>query len=340
MAELILDNVCKTFNNQTVVNQLSLTVPEGAFCALLGPSGCGKTTTLRMIAGLEKLTSGSLSMNGQILDNGDNIVPPERRQMSMVFQSYALWPHMTVKENVSYPLKIQKKTTSQMRVTVQKVLETVDMLKYQDRKIQELSGGQRQRVALARCLVAEPEVVLLDEPLANLDRHLRATMEQSFREFHRKTGATFIFVTHDQAEAMALATHVAVMNQGELVQWGTPEFLYQHPESSWLAGFMGKGSVLHLPIKQHNDRQLKGTDFDLRSSIAPKPVLLRPEHIRISPSGIAAQITDCVFLGERYLLTLAFVHDQQSFVCYHQTGLPLRSVVNIVIEQGWQVDVA
>ncbi|MEJ2763711.1 ABC transporter ATP-binding protein [Photobacterium sp. MCCC 1A19761] len=345
MAELILEDVCKTFRNQTAVDHLSLTIPDGAFCALLGPSGCGKTTTLRMIAGLEHLTSGRLTMNGMVLDDGRVAVAPEKRRMSMVFQSYALWPHMTVIENVAYPLKVQGLPSPQAQKAARKMLEIVDMRGYENRKVQELSGGQRQRVALARCLVAEPEVVLLDEPLANLDRHLRATMEESFREFHRETGATFVFVTHDQAEAMALATHVAVMHQGGLVQWGTPESLYQQPETSWLAQFIGKGSVINLPVNTQSDRLLKNQDFALTAStiqqpITQQPVLIRPEHIHITNTGTPAQVTDCVFLGERYLLTLRFADDQQSVSCYHHTALPQGSLVNIEIEQGWRVDVA
>ncbi|MGX9417696.1 ABC transporter ATP-binding protein [Vibrio sp. RC27] len=340
MAKLILDNVCKAYGNQMAVNDLSLTIPNGAFCALLGPSGCGKTTTLRMIAGLENLTSGSLIMNDQVLDNGCNAIPPEKRRMSMVFQSYALWPHMTVKENVSYPLKVQKQTTARTQATVKRVLETVDMAQYAERKIQDLSGGQRQRVALARCLVAEPEVVLLDEPLANLDRHLRSAMEQSFREFHQETGATFVFVTHDQAEAMALATHIAVMNQGKLVQWGTPESLYQQPKSSWLASFIGKGSVVNLPINQHAKRKLDAHDLNTHTTALPLPVLLRPEHVHLAETGIAAYVKDCVFLGERYLLTLSFLHDQQSVICYHNSAIAVNTMVNVALEQGWRVDVA
>lgn len=340
MAELILDQVNKTFHNQTAVDQLSLTIPDGAFCALLGPSGCGKTTTLRMIAGLEHLSSGTLTMNGQVMDNGRQVVPPEMRRMSMVFQSYALWPHMTVIENVSYPLKVQKKPSALIKKSAKKILETVDMQGYENRKVQELSGGQRQRVALARCLIAEPEVVLLDEPLANLDRHLRATMEQCFREFHRETGATFIVVTHDQAEAMALASHIAVMNQGRLVQWGSPESLYQQPKTSWLAQFIGKGSVLNLPVKTQGQRKVQSADFDLSFTGVEQPVLLRPEHIHLSDSGIPAQVKDCVFLGERYLLTLNFVHDSQCFICYHHSALPQGTFVKVALEQGWQVDIA
>ncbi len=340
MAELILDHVCKHFHNQPAVNQLSLTIPNGAFCALIGPSGCGKTTTLRMIAGLENLTSGALVMNGHVLDDGKQFVPPEQRRMSMVFQSYALWPHMTVLENVSYPLKVQGKPSAYIRQKAKKLLETIDMRGYETRKVQELSGGQRQRVALARCLIAEPEVVLLDEPLANLDRHLRSSMEQTFREFHRETGATFVFVTHDQAEAMALATHIAVLHQGKLVQWGTPESLYQQPDTSWVANFIGKGSVLNLPVKGHNHRVIKATDFDLNASTASLPVLLRPEHIYLAEDGVEAQVKDCVFLGERYLLTLNLVYDEQTFICYHHSPQLSGSLVKVAFTQGWRVKVA
>jgi iron(III) transport system ATP-binding protein len=220
VAELILERLNKVFGEQAVVRDLSLTIPEGAFTALLGPSGCGKTTTLRILAGLEHLSSGRLLLGDRLLADSRVHMPPETRDMGMVFQSYALWPHMTVAENVGYPLKLRKVNGAARQKRVMEALDVVELGAYAGRSPQELSGGQRQRVALARCLVSEPEVVLLDEPLANLDRHLRATMEQTFREFHRRTGATFVYVTHDQAEAMALASHIAVMHQGELMQWG------------------------------------------------------------------------------------------------------------------------
>jgi iron(III) transport system ATP-binding protein len=214
VAELILERLNKVFGEQAVVRDLNLTIPEGAFTALLGPSGCGKTTTLRILAGLEHLSSGRLLLGDRLLADARVHMPPETRDMGMVFQSYALWPHMTVAENVGYPLKLRKVNGAARQKQVMEALDVVELGAYAGRSPQALSGGQRQRVALARCLVSEPEVVLLDEPLANLDRHLRATMEQTFREFHRRTGATFVYVTHDQAEAMALASHIAVMHQG------------------------------------------------------------------------------------------------------------------------------
>lgn len=225
MAELRLERLSKVFGNQTVVQDLNLTIPQGAFTALLGPSGCGKTTTLRILAGLEQLSDGRLLLGDRLLADSVVHLPPEQRDMGMVFQSYALWPHMTVAENVGYPLRLRKVNGAARQKRVMEALEVVELGAYAGRSPQELSGGQRQRVALARCLVSEPQVVLLDEPLANLDRHLRATMEQTFREFHRRTGATFVYVTHDQAEAMALASHIAVMHQGALMQWGAPQAL-------------------------------------------------------------------------------------------------------------------
>ncbi|GAL28213.1 putrescine transport ATP-binding protein PotA [Vibrio variabilis] len=243
MAELILNNVCKTYGQQDVVSNLNLEIPDGAFTALLGPSGCGKTTTLRMIAGLERLSRGMLTHGNRLLDDGQDFIGAEQRKMGMVFQSYALWPHMTVTENVAYPLKLQGIKGAALKNAVTKMLDLVALGPYAERRPDALSGGQRQRVALARCLIAEPEVVLLDEPLANLDRHLRATMEDTFRELHRRTGTTFVFVTHDQAEAMALASQIAVLKDGQLVQAGRPDEIYQKPQNRWVAEFIGKGSA-------------------------------------------------------------------------------------------------
>ena len=204
------------------VKSLDLAIGQGEFFSLLGPSGCGKTTTMRMIAGFEQPSDGAILLGERVLADAGSMVPPERRNMAMVFQSYALWPHMTVAENTGYPLKVRGITGERYRRKVMDALATVRLDAYADRRPSELSGGQRQRVALARCLVTEPDVVLLDEPLANLDRHLRQEMEETFREFHATSGATMVYVTHDQAEAMALATDVAVMSEGRLPSFLTP----------------------------------------------------------------------------------------------------------------------
>ncbi|YCI81726.1 ABC transporter ATP-binding protein [Enterobacteriaceae bacterium] len=341
MAELKLERLSKDFGDRTVVRDLSLTIPEGAFTALLGPSGCGKTTTLRILAGLERLSHGRLTLGDRLLADDSTHLPPEARHMGMVFQSYALWPHMTVAENVGYPLKLQKVPTAPRRKQVLAALEVVELAAYADRSPQELSGGQRQRVALARCLVSEPQVVLLDEPLANLDRHLRATMEQTFREFHRRTGATFVYVTHDQAEAMALASHIAVMHQGELMQWGAPQDLYQHPQNAWVARFIGKGSVLTLAARG-DVRQLDGTQLHQGLSgtgSARQQVLVRPEHVDVGDEGLAASVESCIYQGERYLLVLRLA-DGQRLTAFHAWPLREQQTVCVRLHQGWRLEAA
>ncbi|ACS86996.1 ABC transporter ATP-binding protein [Musicola paradisiaca] len=344
MAELKLEQVGKLFGEQTVVRDLTLTIPPGAFTALLGPSGCGKTTTLRMLAGLETLSRGRLWLGDRLLADQHNHLPPEARQMGMVFQSYALWPHMTVAENVGYPLKLKKIGGAAREKQVMDALEVVELAACARRSPQELSGGQRQRVALARCLVSEPKVMLLDEPLANLDRHLRATLEQTFRDFHRRTGATFVYVTHDQAEAMALASHIAVMHQGELMQWGTPQQLYHAPRSAWIAGFIGKGSILQLPLVATSDlldsaslhQSLERHD----TSLPHQPVLIRPEHVVLAGhSPLTAQVASCIYQGERYLLELR-LPDGQTLTAYHPAPLAEQQNVAVRLLQGWRLEAA
>ncbi|MGK9174427.1 ABC transporter ATP-binding protein [Yokenella regensburgei] len=342
MAELKLERLCKAFGDQLVVRDLDLTIPEGAFTALLGPSGCGKTTTLRILAGLEHLSSGRLLLGDRLLADARVHMPPETRDMGMVFQTYALWPHMTVAENVGYPLKLRKVQGAARQKQVMEALEVVELGAYADRSPQDLSGGQRQRVALARCLVSEPQVVLLDEPLANLDRHLRATMEQTFRDFHRRTGATFVYVTHDQAEAMALASHIAVMHKGELMQWGAPQTLYQHPDNAWVAGFIGKGSIVSLTapadvqdldsIQLHNG-MASGSDGPRQQ------VLIRPEHVQITGNGLVAMVESCIYQGERYLLALR-LQDGQMLSAFHHSPLREQQHTGVRLLQGWRLEAA
>lgn len=342
MAELILERLNKVFGEQAVVRDLNLTIPEGAFTALLGPSGCGKTTTLRILAGLEHLSSGRLLLGDRLLADARVHMPPETRDMGMVFQYYALWPHMTVAENVGYPLKLRKVNGAARQKQVMEALDVVELGAYAGRSPQALSGGQRQRVALARCLVSEPEVVLLDEPLANLDRHLRATMEQTFREFHRRTGATFVYVTHDQAEAMALASHIAVMHQGELMQWGAPQTLYQHPQNAWVARFIGKGSILSLAAR-HPASQLESQQ--LHEGLAPEntqprqQVLVRPEHVMVGDNGLPAMVESCIFQGERYLLELR-LPDGQHLSAFHSLPLREQQSTRVRLMQGWCLEAA
>ncbi|MEX3958897.1 ABC transporter ATP-binding protein [Trinickia sp. EG282A] len=338
MADLILRGVSKRYPDAMAVDGLDLAIPAGAFVALLGPSGCGKTTTLRMLAGFENVDAGQIVLGNQVLSSPDTHVPPEHRRMGMVFQSYALWPHMSVAQNVGYALKLRGVRAAEYERRVREALESVHLAEYADAAPQALSGGQRQRVALARCLASEARVVLLDEPLANLDRHLRASMEQAFREFHRRTGATFVYVTHDQAEAMALADRVAVMHRGRLVQWATPEELYQRPRNEWLARFIGNGSLLEVvgqplgPIDGQPLMDALGCAEGQRV-----PVLVRPQHVRLDESGVVGEVRDCVFRGERYEVLIG-LPDQQQLLAYHGCHVAIGQRVTARISQAWGLE--
>ena len=346
-AGLTIDRVTKRFGGQTAVDSLSLTINPGEFVALLGPSGCGKTTMLRMLAGFETINDGSIQLGNRTLASADTHVPPEQRNMAMVFQSYALWPHMSVADNVGYPVKLRGLRGAAYHQKVQQALALVELDAYADRMPQALSGGQRQRVALARCLVSDPSVVLLDEPLANLDRHLRATMEHSFRAFHQRTGATLVYVTHDQTEAMALADKIAVMKAGKLVQWGAPETLYSQPRTAWVAGFIGQGSQLKVaagrPGKLLESAALM-RGLNAIETERTQTVLVRPEHIQISTtsssdaaltqSQLTAQVESVIFRGERYELTLRLPNGE-TLLAYHHSAPDLGSQVAVSLQKGW-----
>ena len=232
-AILELRGVSKEFSGQRAVNQVSLHIERGSFFSLLGPSGCGKTTTLRLIAGFEAPTAGQIFLNGARIDP----LPPYRRNVNTVFQNYALFPHLTVRGNVEFGLR--RAAVEDLGVRVRKVLEQVQLWEKESRKPSELSGGERQRVALARALVLAPDVLLLDEPLSALDPQLRKQVRAELKDLQRRTGVTFLFVTHDQEEALALSDRIAIMNAGEIEQTGTPQELYQKPRSPFVASFLG-----------------------------------------------------------------------------------------------------
>lgn len=232
----------------TVLEKVSLNVKDGEFFTLLGPSGCGKTTTLRSVAGLERPDQGRISVNGEdFYNSGRNVyVPAKSRRIGMVFQSYAVWPHMDVFDNVAFPLKVVRPriSTDEIKRKVRRVLETVHLAEYEHRPATKLSGGQQQRLAMARALVMEPRVLLLDEPLSNLDALLRETMRLELRRLQREAGITTIYVTHDQVEALALSDRLAVMNKGKIVQIDNPLELYHRPKDSFVAGFIGVSNLL------------------------------------------------------------------------------------------------
>lgn len=248
MGKLVIDQLEKKFEDVTAVNHVSFTVEDGELLTVVGPSGCGKTTLLRMIAGFTEPTHGSIRIDDDVLfDSEKNMhaVAPENRDIGMVFQTYAVWPHMNVFNNVAYPLKIRKTPKAEIKERVSEVLRLVHLSGYEKRMAFEMSGGQQQRVALARALIVKPRLLLLDEPFSNLDAVLREEMSAEVKEIQRKLGITVIHVTHDQAEAMAMSDKVAVMKDGNLIQFDTPRNIYEHPVSSFAAGFIGSANLLH-----------------------------------------------------------------------------------------------
>ncbi|MBY2922805.1 ABC transporter ATP-binding protein [Rhizobium leguminosarum] len=350
MARLILNQLGKDFGTgRAAVSGFSLDVREGGFLALLGPSGCGKTTVLRMIAGFETPSDGSIHLGERLLADAAQSLPPERRNMAMVFQSYALWPHMSVADNVGYPLKVRGISGEAYRAKVRDALGTVRLADYAERRPADLSGGQRQRVALARCLVTSPDVVLLDEPLANLDRHLKQEMEETFREFHQRSGATMIYVTHDQSEAMALATDVAVMSEGRLLQVAAPAEIYARPEGRIVGGLIGRGAIVTLPRAAGDNRALDWQALEpMFAGDAPGTtsgdrvnVLVRPEDVTVSGentagAGVAATVESVLFEGERYALKLILA-DSQVLRAYSRFPVRTGESLRLSVRAAWRL---
>ncbi|MGO4133026.1 ABC transporter ATP-binding protein [Rhizobium brockwellii] len=339
MAKLILNQLGKDFGTgRAAVSGFSLEVREGGFLALLGPSGCGKTTVLRMIAGFETPSDGSIHLGERLLADAAQSLPPEKRNMAMVFQSYALWPHMSVADNVGYPLKVRGISGEAYRAKVRDALSTVRLADYAERRPADLSGGQRQRVALARCLVTSPDVVLLDEPLANLDRHLKQEMEETFREFHQRSGATMIYVTHDQSEAMALATDIAVMSEGRLLQVAAPAEIYARPEGRFVGGLVGRGAILTLPVV-NRERYLEWDELQDALHAANTngaDILVRPEDVVIGVEGAPAAVESVLFEGERYAVRLMLGNGQR-LRAFSRVAVVPGEAVRVVIRAGWRL---
>jgi len=292
-ADLTLDRVSKSFSDIAAVRDISFEARPGEFLSFLGPSGCGKTTTLSMIAGFLDVSSGSISIRGRRVDS----LPPEKRNTGMVFQDYALFPHMSVAENVSFGLRMRYVPKHEIELRVEKALSLVRMLAFADRKPSQLSGGQKQRIALARALVIEPDVLLLDEPFGALDRQLREQMQFELKSLQQSVGITTVFVTHDQEEALLLSNRIAVMNLGRIEQIGTPSEIYETPATTFVAQFIGKSNFMKGSVTEVGPR---GTSIETPDGpmIAPTSnnlrvgqmveCMVRPEKIRIVPDGFAA----------------------------------------------------
>ena len=304
MAEVKIEHVFKRFGNVTAVNDFDLIVKDGEFVSILGPSGCGKTTTLRMIAGFERATEGEILIGDHCVSSSakGTFVPPEKRDIGMVFQSYAVWPHMTVAENVGYPLKIKNVPKEEREKRVQEMLELVHLGEYGKRYPNQLSGGQQQRVSLARALVAQPGLLLLDEPLSNLDAKLRESMRFEILEIQKKTGITVVYVTHDQGEAMAMSDRVVVMSMGVVQQIGAPHEIYTTPANKMVADFIGLVNFLDGEAK--GDRVfLKGSNVSWANTSNVKgeaTIAIRPENITMSANGgqLEGVVTHRFYLGD------------------------------------------
>jgi len=329
MAEpfISLQRVTKKFGPLTVIEDLDLDIEKGEFVSLLGPSGSGKTTLLMLLAGFERPSSGAVVVGGKHVEK----LPPHRRNMGVVFQNYALFPHMSVRDNIAFPLKMRRVARGEIEARVTKALEMVQLGALAARKPHALSGGQQQRVALARALVFEPEVVLMDEPLGALDKNLREQMQLDIRDLHRQLGLTIVFVTHDQGEALTMSDRIAVFNQGKIEQIGSPHDIYDRPQSRFVAEFIGETNFLEGQITAHQGNELHLTCLGGLSLVAHCPpsktielkekklaFSIRPERINLSDPErcgtniLPARIIDTVYHGDH--LRLVAKAGQTSFI--------------------------
>ncbi len=305
---LQLNNVYCDYHDTPVVKDLSFHINKGDIACLLGPSGCGKTTTLRAIAGFEGLSKGSIELNGKEVSNNQSLIPPEKRHLGMVFQDYALFPHLTIWENVCFGLR--KKTTSERKSIAEKMLELVGLQQYSLRYPHELSGGQQQRVALARALAPEPSLILLDEPFSNLDVDLRRRLSLEVRDILKNQGITALMVTHDQEEAFAVSDRVGVMSDGELQQWDTPYNIYHEPLNRFVANFIGlghfiRGKALTPELVDTEVGVIHGNRAYNWNKGSPVDILLRPDDILPdTDSPLRAKVLQKTFTGASMLFKL------------------------------------
>ena len=330
-----IKNITKSFGDKRILNDVSLYVKRGEFLTLLGPSGCGKTTLLRIIAGFGSADSGQILFNGKDISG----VPPHERPVNTVFQRYALFPHLDVYENIAFGLKLKKMPTDEIDKKVRKALKMVSMTDYEDRDVESLSGGQQQRVAIARAIVNEPSVLLLDEPLSALDLKMRKDMQMELKEMHRELGITFIYVTHDQEEALTLSDTIAVFDDGVIQQIGTPTDIYNEPQNAFVADFIGESNILNGTMIKDKFVEFAGHQFDCVDEgfgeNVPVDVVVRPEDIYIMNKLDGAQLTatvkSCIFKGVHYEMFVEtdkglelMIQDYNAFEPGSEVGLIIR----------------
>ncbi len=330
-----IKNVSKNFGDKVILDDVSISIKKGEFVTILGPSGCGKTTLLRMLAGFGKADSGEIMINGEEITN----VPPHLRPVNTVFQRYALFPHLDVYENIAFGLKLQKVPAAEIDKSVRKVLKMVSMTDYEDRDVESLSGGQQQRVAIARAIANQPKVLLLDEPLAALDLKMRKDMQIELKEMHRKLGITFVYVTHDQEEALTLSDTIIVMNEGKIQQIGTPTDIYNEPQNSFVADFIGESNILNGKMVKDRLVEFVGHEFECVDEgfgeNVDVDVVVRPEDIyimnNIEAAHLTAKVKSCTFKGVHYEMFVdtdkgyeLMIQDYNAFEPDSEVGLIIR----------------
>ena len=329
-----INNVSKFFGEKTALDHINLSIRKGEFVTILGPSGCGKTTLLRLIAGFQTASEGTISIAGKEITQ----TPPHKRPVNTVFQKYALFPHLNVYDNIAFGLKLKKLPQSEMTKRVKDALKMVSMTGYEYRDVDSLSGGQQQRVAIARAIVNEPEVLLLDEPLAALDLKMRKDMQMELKEMHSRLGITFVYVTHDQEEALTLSDTIVVMSEGKIQQIGTPTDIYNEPTNSFVADFIGESNILNGTMIKDKLVNFCGREFECVDEgfgeNAPVDVVIRPEDLYIFPVSDAAQlcgvVQSCIFKGVHYEMVVLcgnyeiIVQDYHAFEAGSEVGLLIK----------------
>lgn len=329
-----IKDVCKFFGEKVALDHINLNIKKGEFVTILGPSGCGKTTLLRLLAGFQTASEGNICISGKEITQ----TPPHKRPVNTVFQKYALFPHLNVYDNIAFGLKLKGIDKEEIKKKVKAALKMVSMSDYEYRDVNSLSGGQQQRVAIARAIVNEPEVLLLDEPLAALDLKMRKDMQMELKEMHKRLGITFVYVTHDQEEALTLSDTIVVMSEGRIQQIGSPTDIYNEPINSFVADFIGESNILNGTMIQDQIVSFAGIQVPCVDKgfgcNAPVDVVLRPEDIYIFPLSDSAQITgevtSCIFKGVHYeMIVMAngyefMVHDYHKFDPGSQVGLLVK----------------